>query len=216
MYFGGMGMFLPSARGVELDVHCDDDRWSHLGSTKSRHELQRHLLFLSVETLPIRHWTLRSLRSVPALEWVLGIRSLFQTIWLYHLQRWIWIMHPFAYEYEDKMSEASKFSNSPRSKIKVSSFQIPLAISSHPGLLSEYRLSKLLPRLAHSQERYLLILSCQVDKVLINLALKSGDIQPLLHKVSLVLWLVLQIVFHTVFSHLQRGLRHFADSNSAP
>ena len=43
-------MFLPSARGVELEVHCDDDRASHLGSTQSRYGLQRHLLVLSVDS----------------------------------------------------------------------------------------------------------------------------------------------------------------------
>ena len=70
------GMFLPSARRVELEVHCDDDIWGHL-------------LFLSVETLPVRHevlhWDLHSLRVVPALEWVLGIRGPFLAIVLYHL-----------------------------------------------------------------------------------------------------------------------------------
>ena len=58
--------------------------------TLSRHGLQRHLWILSVETLPIHHellcWNLRSLRLVPALEWVLGIRSLFLTILLFHLR----------------------------------------------------------------------------------------------------------------------------------
>ena len=47
-------MFLPSAHGVELEVHCDDDEGSQLESTRSRHGLQRHLVFLSVEALPIR------------------------------------------------------------------------------------------------------------------------------------------------------------------
>ena len=28
-------MFLPSARRVDLEVNCDDDRWSHHGSTRS-------------------------------------------------------------------------------------------------------------------------------------------------------------------------------------
>ena len=54
------GMFLPSARGVELEVHCDDDRWSYLESTRSPHGLQRHLLILSVEALPVRLQVLHS------------------------------------------------------------------------------------------------------------------------------------------------------------
>ena len=46
-------MFLPSAHGVELEVHCHDGTQSHLGSTRSLHVLQRHLLIPS-ETLPVR------------------------------------------------------------------------------------------------------------------------------------------------------------------
>ena len=46
-------MCLPSAHGVELEVHCDDDKGSHLESTRSRCELQRPLLILLVETLPV-------------------------------------------------------------------------------------------------------------------------------------------------------------------
>ena len=56
---------------------------------------QRHLLCLLVETLPIRlevlHSDFHSSRSVPALEWVLGIRSLFLTVLLYHPLLGIWI-----------------------------------------------------------------------------------------------------------------------------
>ena len=67
-------MFLPSAHRVEPEVHCDDDRWSHLGSTRSQYGLQRQVLILPVETLPIQfeclHWDLRSLQGVTALEWV--------------------------------------------------------------------------------------------------------------------------------------------------
>ena len=40
-------------RRVELEVHCDDDKKRHLEPTGSRHGLQRHLLILSVETLPV-------------------------------------------------------------------------------------------------------------------------------------------------------------------
>ena len=72
---------------------------SHLGSTRSRHGLQRRLWILSVETLLVHHeilcWDLRSSRSVPAFEWVLGIRSLFLTSLLCHLLMGIWIHHLF-------------------------------------------------------------------------------------------------------------------------
>ena len=47
-------MFFLSAHRVELEVHCDDDKRSHLGSTQSLFGLQRHLLILPVETLPVR------------------------------------------------------------------------------------------------------------------------------------------------------------------
>ena len=91
------GMFLTSAHRVELEVHCDDDRWSHLESTRSRHGRQRHLLIVSVEAFPVRlevlHWNLHSLRFVPALEWVLGIRCLFLTILLCLLQLGITSSH---------------------------------------------------------------------------------------------------------------------------
>ena len=65
-----------------------------------------------------------------------------------------------------------------------------------------------------AQERYQVLLSCQIDAVLdISLALKSDDIQPLLGTELLVLYMVLQIVFQRVFSHLPGSLGHFADSN---
>ena len=43
-------------------------------------------------------------------------------------------------------------------------------------------LSKFTPRSIHTQERYQVIRSCQIGEVLIDLALKSGGIQPLLLK----------------------------------
>ena len=42
--------FFHRARRVELEVHCDDDRWSHYGPTRRRHGHQHHLSILSVET----------------------------------------------------------------------------------------------------------------------------------------------------------------------
>ena len=46
-------------------------------------------------------------------------------------------------------------------------------------------LSKILPRSTRIQERYQVTLSCQTDEVLINLALKSDEIQPLRQTESL-------------------------------
>ena len=41
--------FLPSTRRVKFDVHYDDETWTRLPSTRSRHGLPRHLLMLPVE-----------------------------------------------------------------------------------------------------------------------------------------------------------------------
>ena len=67
-----------------------------------------------------------------------------------------------------------------------------------------------------TQERFLVKPSCQIDEVLTDLLSKSDDIQPLLQKKLLALKMVLQIVFHTEFSHLLGGLGHFADSSGKP
>ena len=44
---------------LKLEVHCDDDSWSHLGSTRCRHGLQRHLLVLPSRSVPAPEWVLR-------------------------------------------------------------------------------------------------------------------------------------------------------------
>ena len=201
-------MFLPSALRVELWVRCDDDIWSHLGSTRSRHSLQRHLLILSVETVPVHleilHWSLRSLRFVPATEGILGNRSLFLTILLYHLLLGMWIHLLFVISrllvrwfFEDKFLMRATFPNLPNPQ-------------------SEYLVSKFPPRPAHSQERSQVRLVYQIDEIMIDLVLKSGDIQPLLQKELLILLNVLQTVFHMEFSRLPGGLGHFADRYSIP
>ena len=63
-------MILLSACKVELEVQCDDDKRSHLVSTKSLYVLQPHLLVLSVEALP----TLLS-SSPPTASFRLGVVS---------------------------------------------------------------------------------------------------------------------------------------------
>ena len=118
---------------VDIEVPCDDDRWSHLGSTKNRHGLQRHLLVLRVETLPIRlkvpRRNLHSLRSVPDLEWVRGIRSLSLTTLLYHLLLGIYNILSFVasillsrWFFEDKILMLPTFSKFSRSAIRISPF----------------------------------------------------------------------------------------------
>ena len=49
-----------------------------------------------------------------------------------------------------------------------------------PDLLSEYILFKSLPRPAQTQKRLRVKLSCQIDEFLLDLSVKSDDIQPLL------------------------------------
>ena len=51
-----------------------------------------------------------------------------------------------------------------------------------PNPQSENLLSIFPPRSAHSQERCLVMFSCQVDEVLLELSVKSDGIQPLLQK----------------------------------
>ena len=72
MYSSGTGNVFVPAHQVKLNVHCDDDKWNHLELTKSLSGLQRRLLILSVENLPVRlevvHWDLHSLQDVPVLE----------------------------------------------------------------------------------------------------------------------------------------------------
>ena len=55
------------------------------------------------------------------------------------------------------------------------------------GLLSENLFSKFLPRFAQSQERFLVILSCQFDEFLIVLLEKSDGAQSVPQKVLLAL-----------------------------
>ena len=172
-------MFLLSAHRVELEVQCDDDGWSHLELTRSLSWLQRHLLVLSVETLPIRleflHWVLNSLGFVSALEWVPRIRSAFQTILLYHLLLGTWIPLPFELSIIFlRWSFECELLKRPFSPVL-------------PSPLSECLLSTFSPRSMHTQGKYLVRLSSQLAEVLIDLSLKSGDIRPLLQKEILVL-----------------------------
>ena len=129
-------MFLPSARIVEIEIHL----WWRLMKSPwiDRHGLQRHLWFLSVEFTMKFCWNLRSSRLVPALEWILGIRSLFLTILLYHLQMGIWVHHLFVWSvflsrwfFEDTDLMHPTFCNSSRSayqNIFSSNSSVPQAV----------------------------------------------------------------------------------------
>ena len=75
---------LLSGRRDELEVLCDDDKGSLLRLTRSHCGLQRHLLFLSVETSPsfleVLPSDLHPSQVDPALEWVLGLHDPWQTV----------------------------------------------------------------------------------------------------------------------------------------
>ena len=198
-------MNLPSARGVELKVQYDDDKWSHLELTKNHSGLQRHLLILLVEALPIRlevlHWDLHSIRSIPALEWVLGIRSLFQTILLHHLQMGKWILLPFVWSVLLSHELVAE---------KILCFQL-FWISNQIISFPNSR-----PRSMHIQEIFQVKLSYRIDDACFDLLSKSDDIRPLLQMEWPVLWMALRIVFHREFPVRQEVHGRSADSNSIP
>ena len=146
----------------------------------------------SPDSLDVLHWDLHSLRSVPALEWVLGIRSLSLTVLLYHLLLGKWI-NPLLvlsilqrWFFEDKYLMHPIFSN-----LQICNQNIPF-----PNSFRDHSY----PR----QERKQIILSCQKDEMLIDLALKSDDIQPLHQRLSYRV------------SRLPGSLGHLADGNSIP
>ena len=166
-------MFLLSARKAYLGVQYGDDRWSHLESTKSLSGVQRHLLILSVETLPARlevlHWDLHSLRFVLASEWVLGIRGLFLTFSCTICYNWEYKFLPFVasilllhWFFED-------------------GFPMRASLPIPPHLQPEYVLSKFPRDLCTSEGIFLAKLSCQIDEALTGLVQTSYKIQPL-HK----------------------------------
>ena len=128
-------MFLPSAhRNTRFNVMTINE--------VTLNELQPHLLILSVEALPVRlevlHWNPQTLRVVPAFEWVLGIRGLFLTIFLFHvllgmsnivpLWRQHFLLHWF---FKDGFSAASMFSSSSMSATRVSPFLILTSINAY-------------------------------------------------------------------------------------
>ena len=72
------------------------------------------------------------------------------------------------------------------------------------------------PRSTNTRDTNLVILSSQIDEVLIDDVLISDATQPLPRMVLLMSWMVLRIVSHWESSHLPIGRGRFADSNSIP
>ena len=85
-----------------------------------------------------------------------------------------------------------------------------------PGLLSKYLLSKFLPRSAHSQERFLEVLSCQIDEFFPDLSWSRMIFNHCSKRNYWPFEMVFLIVFHFAFSRRQGGVGRFADSNSIP
>ena len=138
-----------------------------LRRSKNPYWFLRHLLFLQVETLPYHHdilrWGSLSLRWIPVSEWVLGIRSLFLLILLSHLPQEISILHlfwvirtHFALSLLGYVSDASNFSNSSISAVRIYSSQILVANRACPGRIPQifvhFQISRLPGGLGHFVE----------------------------------------------------------------
>ena len=152
--------------------------------------------------LEVLCWNLRSLQFVPALglnqnSLSLPYNFVSPSVIGMNSSSFVWSTLPLLWFFEGKYLTHPSFPNL-------------------PCLPSKHVLSKFSPRSAHIRERFLAILSCQIDELSSDLLVKTDDIRPSLQKVSLALWMVLQIVFRTVFSHLSRGLGQFADNNGIP
>ena len=132
-----LGMTLVSAHRDELEVQCDDDKWSHLRLTKSHFGLQRHLVFLLVETYPcflkVLLWDLDSLRVGPAplgrfSEFVVSSWQFCCSIcdWEHEVFTFFDVNTSFALNLRAWISDASNFP-----AIKTSPFQIPCATNAN-------------------------------------------------------------------------------------
>ena len=124
--------FLPSVPRVELEVRCDDDGWSHPWIDQKSARASASSVDSAGWSSPNSPWRSAEIfsPSVPALEWVFGIRSLFLTILLYH-QLWGTLTLP-PFEVSTLLSHDSSrinfryvhVSNSSMSAIKISPFQV--------------------------------------------------------------------------------------------
>ena len=120
-------------------------------------------------------------------------QPLFLTILLYHLLLGIWIHHLLADQHFLCVDSS-----------KRNLWRIQLSKSSKSA--SEYLLSKFLPRSHHSPERFLVTLSCQIDEFSPDLSVKTDDIQLVLQKVLLALWMEVSInaVLPWISHHFRR------------
>ena len=206
-----------SGTRVDLEVQYDDDKWSHLGLTRSHCGLQRHL-FVSGGWSPSRSPWSSPLRS-PLLtgcsrlgvgsrnSWSLphniAVPSATGTMKSSHL---CGVDTSSASIQQGWMSDSSKVSYSSVSATRTSPFQL-LPLTRIRGIFQ-------------------VKLSCQLGGTLTGLVHNLDNIQPLLRKESLGLQMVLGIASQTVvspnrlpkgvFPILPGGLEHSADSSGTP
>ena len=192
-------MFLLLAHGVEHGVHCDGDRWSHLESLISagwdsssspwNPPLGRPLI-TAFSRLTVGSW-----------EFVVSPWQVSCTICKWE--------HTFISILSDQCFHGADSSRTNFWCIQIFQFfQI--------NQQSDYLLSIIPPRSMHIPERFLAILSFQIDEFSFDHVLQWDDIQPMLQMELWDLWLVLRIVSHNEFSRPQIGLERLADSNSIP
>ena len=162
------GTCLPSARRVELEVHCDDDRWSHLQSTKK------------IGTgFSVICWFCRFRLSPFALNFSTDIFTPYKLFPLYSgysefvVSPWPLCCTICDGEYEFIIFLSDQYDSS---RLMCPTFP------DLPHLPSEYLLSKLSPRSAHSPEWFLVILSCQIDEFSPDLSVKTDDLQTIAPK----------------------------------
>ena len=193
--------------GVIGPCYANIPQWNRecffLLQTQSLHGLQRHLIVLSVEALPIRleffYWDLHSLRSVPALQWVSGF-VVCPWPFCYTICYWQSKFFSLLWDQYFFCIDTSRIDLWCVHFLQV--FQISDQNMSFP---------KFSPRSMHVQEILPVRLSCQIGQVWIDLLFKSGNIRPLLRTEWWVLCKVLRIVLHREFSHPPRGPGCFAD-----
>ena len=181
-------MLLLVAHRVELEVPYDDDRWCHRESTRSLSKLQRHLLILwsRLWVGSRTSWSLPNSFDVPSATGKMkcsplcGVDTSFALI----LRGWI--------------SDTCIFSNSSKSAIKMSPFQILSAINAYPRKIPGKTFLPNWWSLDWSRTEMEWYSTNQPKGIL-------GPLNGSPNRLS-----------YGVFSYMPESLGHFADSNSIP
>ena len=166
-YFSGIGNV--SSWGTQSWTR---DRWSHLGSTRSRQRLQRHLLILSVETLPVRLESSTEIFAPYRLfpPWS-GFSEFVVSSWQFCCSICYWEYDVFSLFVIPVLLSRWFFEDEFLMRPKC-----PIL----PDPQSVYLLFKLHPRSMHTQERFLVKLSCQINWWSLDWSrAESDNFQPL-------------------------------------